>query len=400
VAAGVGGSVAAVLLVVLAIWLLGGRGQSGPPLAKNEDTSPRPKGVKQPTTPRDKEKGPQTRKHDEQPPPRDKIGKKPPDKGVIPPAKEIVGPPDKGKAIRRFGPPLPVDVRAVALSSDGRRLVAVCDNGVFCLYDVPREERLLEMRHDKFGQSALALISSDGTRLVSGGLDEAAHQWDLGLQKETAVWKIGGPVLSAAVSPDGRKAVFGTRQKLLLCDLESGQVIREDPKLPDVHAVRFTPKGDRIVAAGPKEIVRIVETASGQIIKELDGPWGSRSVAVSPDGKYFVAGGGHGEIFQWDLTTYQKVRAIQAFQGTVSSLDFSPDGTRLLASGLKDLRTWDAASGKDGPAQKDHQPFIWQALFSRDGRHVFSAGLKEGDSGLFLWRLPGADAKVAGQQGR
>jgi WD40 repeat protein len=312
-----------------------------------------------------------------------------------PPAKQVVGPPDKGEGIRPYGPPVPVDVRALALSGDGSRLLAACGDDVFRLYDVAKESLLLELPHKKLAQQVVAL-SPDGTRAVSGGLDGAVYLWDLGQQKYLRNWTNVGAVLSAAISTDGRKAAFTTAQRLGVWDLETGDVLRDDIKVAGALCVRFTPKGEYLVSLGPKDSMQVWATATGKMVKEIAAPLQPFSLAISPDGKYVLAGGRRGEVYQFDLASGKKLLNVLGPQGTIAALDFAPDGKRFLAAGLDTIQTWQATTGKPGPTQKGHQVNVLSAVFSRDGRQVFSAGLKTADTSLFLWRLPGGQTKVVG----
>ena len=92
-------------------------------------------------------------------------------------------------------------------------------------------------------------------------------------------------------------------------------------------------------------------------------PWhesGVRAVAYSPDGRLVATGCGPelpsekgakrepGKMRFWDPASGKLVREIEAHQGVINALAFSPDGKRLLSGGWDDTaRLWDVASGKE-----------------------------------------------------
>ena len=80
-------------------------------------------------------------------------------------------------------------------------------------------------------------------------------------------------------------------------------------------------------------------------------------IAYSPDGKTLAAGCGTGVICLWEVST-AKVRAVLAgHRDSISSLDFSPDGARLI-SGSRDATAliWDLTGIADESDGKTLKP--------------------------------------------
>jgi WD40 repeat protein len=92
----------------------------------------------------------------------------------------------------------------------------------------------------------------------------------------------------------------------------------------------------------------------------------------------------------WDAQTGQQLLALQGHTGTVNSVCFSPDGTRL-ASGSWDpsnpdkpgeVKVWDAQTGQQVLALKGHTREVISVAFSPDGTRIASGS---GDQTVKVW---------------
>jgi DNA-binding beta-propeller fold protein YncE len=92
------------------------------------------------------------------------------------------------------------------------------------------------------------------------------------------------------------------------------------------------------------------------------------SVAFSPDGTRLASGSLDNTVRVWDARSGQQLLALKGHTDTVTSVAFSPDGTRL-ASGSDDqtVKVWDARSGQQLLALKGHRGGV---AFSPDGTRL------------------------------
>ncbi|MEP0755868.1 hypothetical protein NDA03_27160, partial [Trichocoleus sp. Lan] len=118
----------------------------------------------------------------------------------------------------------------------------------------------------------------------------------------------------------------------------------------------------------------------------LEGHQGSvRSVNFSPDGKQLATSDSDGTVRLWD-SSGKELAQFKGHQGSVWSVIFSPDGKQLATSG-KDgtVRLWDL-SGKELAQLNEHQGSVRSVIFSPDGKQLATQG-KYGT--VRLWDLSG-----------
>jgi WD40 repeat protein len=118
--------------------------------------------------------------------------------------------------------PLAKDCRALALSTDSRRL-AIASDWEILVYDVDRSPlRATVLGRHQGTVSALA-FGPDGRTLLTGGWDNTVRLWDLdrGIERGCYSWPVGNRVNVIAVSPDGlRAAVGGDAGPIAVWDLD------------------------------------------------------------------------------------------------------------------------------------------------------------------------------------
>lgn len=155
-----------------------------------------------------------------------------------------------------------------------------------------------------------------------------------------------------------------------------------------VNDVAFTAGSGRLASASDDGTVKIWDPATGQETLTLTGHSGAvRCVAFSTDGKLIVSGGEGkdrtGEIRIWNTSTGQEVRAITGLTSPVRSVAFSPDGKLIVSGGGKEadglapaageLKIWDAGTGQERFNLVGHLDVVTSVGFSPDGTRIVSA---------------------------
>ena len=193
----------------------------------------------------------------------------------------------------------------------------------------------------------------DGKTALSYSFDQTVRRWDVATGKQVAEYKVN-LVNDIAILPDGKRALFARgqgigSQRITLWDVAKGEEVATwKGHEMSVNRVCIVPGGKAAVTASSDGTAILWELESGkQILKfeawrqgQGDGlPIGiprqasGVAIAISPDGKLLATGTSRNSLVAlWDLQTGKQIRFWPSGHGEVNSVDFSPDGKKLLTS--------------------------------------------------------------------
>lgn len=178
-------------------------------------------------------------------------------------------------------------------------------------------------------------------------------------QEQTLPTGDGYSVRSISFSPDGKILLTGhgadepslfARGHVKVWDVKSGkQLARLKARYAPVEALAFAPNGKSFAAGGMTLTIWDVE--SKKPFRELSDKYRTMALAYAPDGNA-LASCPAGDDFKaariWDPATGKSLADLREHKGTVISVAFSADGTRLATSSYDDDRVilWDTATWK------------------------------------------------------
>jgi WD40 repeat protein len=266
----------------------------------------------------------------------------------------------------------PGEVTSAVLSPDGTRLLTGCSDRQVRLWNLASGQVERSFAGSTLGVLAVA-FNPAGTRVAAGSADKTVRVWDAASAKEVKSFPLPAAVGAVAFAPDGKAVAAGLADGTIrLLDPSAG---KETKSLAGhtgaVHSLAFTPKGD-LVSASVDKTVKVWSPADGKAKSTLEHGAAVQGLALSKDGTRIAAGGADKAVKVWSLGD-SKLLATVATPAAVHGIAFNPEGNRLLAGGADGkARAYDL----DGRLLEffAHEGPVLAAAWHADGKRVFTAG--------------------------
>jgi hypothetical protein len=246
-----------------------------------------------------------------------------------------------------------------------------------------------EMRRtNKLASEAYGLdVSPDGKRAVSGSRDNLVKLWDL--ENGELLRSISGHrdwVNDVAFAFGGTALLSGSKDRTLkLWNADTGELVRTlEGHKGWVNSVAVSPDGKRAASVSDDRTVRIWDLEAGTLLKTLTGhaDW-AFAVAFAPDGRTVVSAGKDNTVRVWDIETGELKSTLRGHRDWVSTLAVAPTGDRAISgSDDRTARIWNLATGKEERVLRGHGDWVVSVAVSPDGKRAVT-GSKDGSAKLW-----------------
>ncbi len=283
--------------------------------------------------------------------------------------------PGEGKLLAHPG-----QVASAVLSPDGSRLLTGCSDKQVRLWNLSNGQIERPFAGPSLGVLCVAMNSA-GTQVAAGSVDKTLFVWNTADAKEVRKFTLAAAVNSVAFSPDGKLLAGGLADNSIhIFDLAMGREIKTiTGHSGAVHALHFTNKSDHLVSASADKSVQIWNIADGKSVIKLEHAGSVRALALNKDGTRIAAGGADKTVKVWTLAGQTTITT----PAEVLSVCFSPDESRLLV-GCADNKA--RVYGNDGQFVEffPHEGPVHAVAFHSDGKRVFTASA---DKTARMWPL-------------
>jgi WD40 repeat protein/DNA-binding SARP family transcriptional activator len=286
-------------------------------------------------------------------------------------------------------------VEEVSFSRDGTRLVTGSDDGTARIWDVTlegaRASLLLPGTSPVF--SGGVALSPDGRRLVAPSHPgHPVRVWDTAIGKPLLALRSNrGPAQRVSVSPDGTRIATTNTSVLQVWDAKSGRRLYTarieayclSLEFGCVTQAVFSPDGSRLAAGTDDGIVRVLDAATGRPLIVGKGHEGAIfNLAFSPTGSRLATVGADGTARVWSAENGAQQLVLDPSTQEIADVGFSADGKRIVTAGWDGrVRVWDAADGRQLRSWAANQGDLFDMAIATDGRLATT-----GDAGgIKLW---------------
>jgi WD40 repeat protein len=281
-------------------------------------------------------------------------------------------------------------VGAISFSDDGQRIALGAEdfkaklNVTVWSADGFKKLHSLEVLQNSQARVALSgdgkLLATWGQHSSSAVIPRTIQLWDTVTGKELKQIVVEGyGVYAVALSPNGKEMAVAdsTGSIISILDVEKGKVVhRLTARRNSGSLLRYSPDGKVLAASTPDGAVQVWETP-GYLRLGMAEVEDCRllSVVFLPEKKVLALGQSGNALRVWEAPSGRTVSPLEGHTSSITTLQFSPDGQKVLSGGEDGVRVWNAATGKTERHVALHDsteflsgPAIQAYVLSPDGR--------------------------------
>ena len=264
---------------------------------------------------------------------------------------------------------------------DGKRLAVATSIGLW-IYDIKTGEAIdLHIGHT--GPVTSIVFSTDGETFATGSEDHTIQLWDASIGKRKATCIGHEKAVDLLVfSPTGEKLASASGdwkdRKIRIWDAQTGKLLKTVTSDADpISAITYSPDGAMLLAIGNWDgnefYIESWDAQTGDHIKDILIETNFNAAAISLDCKILATVGKNPHPIQfWDVQTGMQLKSAEKWEGDFESIEFSPDGRRIVTGGIWDsVSIWDVSKAELLNRMARGEP-INSVTYSPDGKAIAS----------------------------
>jgi WD40 repeat protein len=230
-------------------------------------------------------------------------------------------------------------------------------------------------------------ISADGRLLATRGADYSTRVWELASFRQL-LHRDAGPEAGGALAWDPKTGLLSTtieEKAVILLDVKLNRIVRQLPHESKLRDLQFTPEGRYLVTTSTA--LMVWDLATGQVVQRLDEP--HSDVTLIHNGRRIVAST-ESNVTLLELGTHSQASTLVTIGADVSAIATSPDGRTLAVALLRpqEVGLWDLRTKQQLMRLECDAKWIRSVEFSPDGRRLIAGGANaSGEGTIWEWAI-------------